>query len=95
MSYLWQAANGSKTSAADGWAILVPDDREHFALLSVGLNQPGNDLQTGSVRRAPTFDESSIYANDHPLGRFIRFSILGNFPLYLFVDAVPNSGFGW
>jgi hypothetical protein len=74
-----------------GTAILVPDDREHFALLSVGLDQPRDDLQTGLVRRAPTFDESSIYANDHPLGRFIRFSILRNFPLYLFVDALPNG----
>jgi hypothetical protein len=73
-----------------GTAILVPDDREHFALLSVGLDPPRDNLQTGSVRRTPTFDESSIYANDHPLGRIIRFSILGNFPLNLFVDALPN-----
>src|SRR5271166_5255273 len=73
-----------------GTAILVPDDREHFALLSVRLDPPRDDLQTGSVRRTPTFDESSIDANDHLLGRFIRFSILGNFPLNLFVDALPN-----
>src|SRR5271165_5083494 len=73
-----------------GTAILVPDDREHFALLSVRLDPPRNDLQTGSVRRTPTFDESSIDANDHLLGRFIRFSILGNFPLNLFVDALSN-----
>jgi hypothetical protein len=32
----------------------------------------------------------SIDANDHLLGWFIRFSILGNFPLNLFVDALPN-----
>src|SRR5271165_6087551 len=74
-----------------GTAILVSDDREHFALLSVRLDPPRDDLQIGAVRRTPTFDESSIYANDHPLGRFIRFSILGNFPLYLFVDALPNG----
>ena len=73
-----------------GTAILVPDDREHFALLSVRLDPPRDDLQTGSVRRTPTFDESSIDANDHLLGRFIRFSILGNFPLNLFVDTLPN-----
>src|SRR6202051_4475645 len=73
-----------------GTAILVPDDREHFALLSVRLNPPRDDFQTGSVCRTPTFDESSIDANDHLLGRFIRFSILGNFPLNLFVDALPN-----
>jgi hypothetical protein len=48
-----------------GTAILVPDDREHFALLSVGLDQPGYDLETGAVRRTPTFDESSVDANDH------------------------------
>src|ERR1700693_254576 len=35
-------------------------------------------------------ESSSIDANDHLLGRFIRFSILGNFPLNLFVDALPN-----
>src|SRR5208282_4320744 len=70
--------------------ILVTDYREHFALLSVRLEPPRDDLQTGSVRRTPTFDGSSIDANDHLLGRFIRFSILGNFPLNLFVDALPN-----
>src|SRR5580700_11124576 len=73
-----------------GTAILVPDDREHFAMLSVRLDPPRDDLQTGSVRRAPTFDESSIDANNHLLARFIRFSILGNFPLNLFVDALPR-----
>src|SRR5580704_5362653 len=73
-----------------GTAILVPDDREHFALLSVRLDPPRDDLQTGSVRRTPTFDESSIDANDHLLGRFIRFAILSNFPLNLFVDALSN-----
>jgi hypothetical protein len=73
-----------------GTAILVPDDGEHFALLSVGLDQPRDDLKTGAVRRTPTFDESSVDANDHLVGRFIRFSILGNFPLNLFVDALPN-----
>src|SRR4029077_17824572 len=41
-----------------GTAILVPDDREHFAPLSVGLDQPGYDLETGAVRRTPTFYES-------------------------------------
>jgi hypothetical protein len=45
--------------------------------------------ETGAVRRTPTFDESSVDANDHLAGRFIRFSILGNFPLNLFVDALP------
>jgi hypothetical protein len=35
-------------------------------------------------------ESSSIDANDRLLGRFIRFSILGNFPLNLFVDALPN-----
>jgi hypothetical protein len=39
-----------------GTAILVPDDREHFALLSVRLDPPLDDLQTWSVRRTPTFD---------------------------------------
>jgi hypothetical protein len=73
-----------------GTAILVSDDREHFALLSVGLDQPGYDLETGAVRRTPTFDESSVDANDHLVGRFIRFSILGNFALNLFVDALAN-----
>src|SRR5271166_60234 len=48
-----------------GTAIWVPDDRKHFALLSVGLDQPGYDLETGAVRRTPTFDESSVDANDH------------------------------
>jgi hypothetical protein len=32
-------------------AILISDDREHFALLCVGLDQPGYDLETGAVRR--------------------------------------------
>ena len=73
-----------------GTAILVPNDGEHFTLLSVGLDQPGYDLETGAVRRTPTFDESSVDPNDHQVGRFIRFSILGNFPLNLFVDALPN-----
>src|SRR5271166_2163594 len=73
-----------------GTAILVPDDGEHFALLSVGLDQPRDDLETAAVRRTPTFDESSVDANDHLVGRFIRFSILANFPLNLFVDALPN-----
>src|ERR1700738_100242 len=48
-----------------GPAILVPDDGEHFALFSVGLDQPRDDLETGAVRRTPTFDESSVDANDH------------------------------
>src|SRR5258707_10558632 len=51
-----------------GTATLVPDDREHFALLRVRLNPPRDDFQTGSVCRTPTFDESSIAANDHLLG---------------------------
>jgi hypothetical protein len=66
-----------------GAAILVPDDGEHFALLSVGLDPPRDDLETGAVRRTPAFDESSVDANDHLVGRFIRFSILDNFPLNL------------
>jgi hypothetical protein len=45
-------------------AIPVPDNRKHFALLSVGLDPPGDDLQTGLVRRTPTYDESSIDADD-------------------------------
>ena len=56
----------------------VQDDREHFALPSVRLDPPRDDLQTGSVPQKPTFDESSVDASDHPLGRFIRFSTLGN-----------------
>ena len=46
-------------------------------------------LETGAVRRAPAFDESSVDADDHLFGRFIRFSVLGNFPLNLFVYALP------
>ena len=61
----------------------VPDDGEHFTLLSVGLDQPWDDLETGAVRRTPTLDESSVDPKDHQVGRFIRFSILGNFPLNL------------
>jgi hypothetical protein len=47
-----------------GTAILVPDDREHFARLSVRLDPPRDDLQTGAVRRRATFDEYSVDAND-------------------------------
>ena len=73
-----------------GTAILVPDDREHFALLSVGLDQPGYDLETGAVRRTPTFDESSVDANDHLLRRLIGFAIFGDLLSNLFVDALSN-----
>ena len=55
-----------------GTVILVPDDGEHFTLLSVPLDPPSDDLETGAVRRTPTFDESSVDANDHLVGRFIR-----------------------
>ena len=41
---------------------------------SARIDQPRYDLKTGAVRRTPTFDESSVDANDHLLGRFIRFS---------------------
>src|SRR5271166_6311123 len=71
-------------------AILVPDDREHFARLSVRLDPPSDDLQIGAVRRRATFDESSINANDHLLGRLIGFSIFGDLLSNLFVDALAN-----
>jgi hypothetical protein len=73
-----------------GKAILVPDDREHFALLSVRLDPPRDDLQTGAVCRTATFDESSVDANDHLLRRLIGFAILGDAPPNLFVDALSN-----
>jgi hypothetical protein len=73
-----------------GMAILVPDDREHFARLSVCLDPPGDDLQIGPVRRRATFDESSVDANDHLLGQLIGFSIFGDLS-NLFVDALSNS----
>src|SRR5271157_2508496 len=71
-------------------AILVPDDREHFARLSVCLDPPSDDLQISAVRRRTTFDESSVDANDHLLGRLIGFSILGDLLSNLFVDALAN-----
>jgi hypothetical protein len=48
-----------------GTAILVPDDREHFARLSVCLDPPSDDLQIAAVRRRTTFDEGSVNANNH------------------------------
>jgi hypothetical protein len=71
-------------------AILVPDDREHFARLSVYLDPPNDDLQIGAVRWRATFDESSVNANDHLLGRPIGFSIFGDLLSNLFVDALAN-----
>ena len=50
-----------------GMTTVVPDDREHFALLSVRLDPPGYDLETGAVRRPPAFDESSV---DQTGGRY-------------------------
>src|ERR1700719_2150137 len=71
-------------------AILVPDDREHFARLSVYLDPPSDDLQIGAVRRRATFDESSVDANDHLLRQLIGFSIFGDLLSNLFVDALAN-----
>jgi hypothetical protein len=68
----------------------VPDDREHFARLSVCLDPPSDDLQIGPVRRRATFDESSVDANDHLLGRLIGFLIFGDLLSNLFVDALSN-----
>jgi hypothetical protein len=73
-----------------GMAILVPDYREHFARLSVCLDPPGDDLQIGAVRWRATFDESSVDANDHLLGRPIGFSIFGDLLSNLLVDALSN-----
>jgi hypothetical protein len=43
-----------------GTAVLVSDDREHFARLSIRLDPPRDDLQTArSIGRRP-FDESSV-----------------------------------
>ncbi len=63
-----------------GTAILVSDDREHFALLSVGLDQPGYDLETGAVRRTPTFDESYVdpWKSTDAIGRAITSAITGS-----------------
>src|SRR5260370_3612594 len=69
-----------------GTAILVPDDREDFARLSVRLDPPRDDLQTGAVYRTATFDESSVDANDHALRRLIGFAIPGDDTPHLFPD---------
>ncbi|MGA8654521.1 MAG: hypothetical protein WB586_00090 [Chthoniobacterales bacterium] len=45
--------------------------------LSVRLDPPRDDLQTGAVCRTATFDESSVDANDHLLRRLIEFAVLG------------------
>jgi len=68
--------------------ILVLDDREHFARLSVYLDPPNDDLQIGAVRRRATFDERSVDANDHLLRWLIGFSIFGDLLSNLFVDAL-------
>jgi hypothetical protein len=73
-----------------GSAIPVPDDREHFARLSVCLSPPSDDLQIGPIRQRATFNKGSVNANDHLLGRLIGFSIFGDLLSNLFVDALSN-----
>src|SRR5271165_279966 len=72
-------------------AILIPDDPEHFARLSIRLDPPRDDLQIGAARRTATSDESSVDANDHLLRWLIKFSSLGYVPSNLFVDALSNG----
>jgi hypothetical protein len=64
-----------------GTAILVPDDGEHFTLLSVGLDQPCEISKLArSVGRRPLTKAPSIPMIIGSAG-LSGFRILGNFPL--------------
>jgi hypothetical protein len=74
----WSELSSSLANVLFGMAILIPDDRERLARLSVRLDPPSDDLQIGAVRRRANFDESSVDADDHLLRRLIGFSIFGD-----------------
>jgi hypothetical protein len=74
-----------------GVAIPISRDGEHLAWLSLRLNSSRDNLQAGGIRGTATFNEGSINANHHLLRGLVRYSILCDCPLNLFVDAFAHG----